>query len=130
MIYGATMTRKRRQAGFELLWPADPSERVNMAVGRAALKSMIATMFINFVVFSGIAFYYGGVPKTPLFDPMPAQGPYFLDEHGHLTEVDSRIYSWLVWQSRSIFLTLPLGGLSLWLLRRRKKCSGSAPPTV
>jgi hypothetical protein len=101
-----------------------------MAIGRAALKAMIAIALVNFVVLLSAGCYYGGAPQSPLFGSAPTQGPYFLDTRGHLTEVDRRVYIWLLWQSRSLVLTHPLGGLSYWLLMRRKKHSDSASPAL
>jgi hypothetical protein len=43
-----------------------------------------------------------GMPKGPLFAPIPIQGPYFLDNHGRLTEVDRGTYAILTWEFRTL----------------------------
>jgi hypothetical protein len=90
---------------------------------RFALTIFIAVAILDFTVFFFMVAYYGGVPSTPAFKPIPATEPYFLDDHGRLTEVSRQIFSILMWQYRSLIFLWPLAGIFLWFLRRQRQRS-------
>jgi hypothetical protein len=90
---------------------------------RIALKTAIVVGVLDFTVSFIMVVYYGGVPSIPVFKPIPATGPYFLDNHGHLTEVSRQIFSILMWQDRSVILLWPLAGICFWLLKRQRQRS-------
>src|SRR5580658_5521002 len=95
---------------------------------RIALVAGVAVAILNFVAFSLAAAHYGGVPSTPLFNATPTEGPYLLGNHGDFSEVRYQVFTTLLWQSRSLVLTCPLGAICGWLLKRRGQIQPESPP--
>lgn len=100
-----------------------PDDIVRARITRIALTTVIAVATLDFTVHWIMAVHYGGVPSIPVFKPIPAIGPYLLDNRGHFTEVSRQIVSILIWQERSLVLLWPLAGVCLWLLRRLRQRS-------
>jgi hypothetical protein len=82
-----------------------------------ALRTGIALALVNFFIFGIAATRYGGVPSAPLLNPVPTEGPYFLDERGRLTEVTKQVFTLLMWQSRSVILLGAVGAICSWKLK-------------
>ena len=81
---------------------------------RRLLQLGVAIGAVNFTVCLFCVLYFGGVA-----DVASANGPYMLDNHGHLTEVTRSVFTWLRWQELSVFVTHPVAGVCLWRLKRR-----------
>jgi hypothetical protein len=64
-----------------------------------------------------------GVPQGPLFSSIPADGPYFLDNHGQFTQVDRETYAFLVWGFRTMPVAGLIGAISHWALTRSSRRS-------
>jgi len=94
---------------------------MRLALPKTVLTVVAVIGFADFVTFGIAVSKYGGVPSTPLFHSIPAHGPYLLDSHGRYTEIDRRTYTYLSWQSRSLFLLWPLAGGSWWLRDPRRR---------
>jgi hypothetical protein len=62
-----------------------------------------------------------GVPQGLLFSPIPAEGPYFLDNHGRLFEVDRKTFRFLQFGLRSTLVTGPFGAICHLALTRRRR---------
>jgi hypothetical protein len=84
---------------------------------RHLLQAGIAIGLINFAVSCFGVLYFGGVANI-----MPNSGPYFLDNHGHLTEVPRSVSTWLRWEELSVLVTHPVAAFCWW---RMKKASAA-----
>jgi hypothetical protein len=92
---------------------------------RTVLAALVWTPFLlSFVAIGIVSAQHGmGVPKGALFSPIPADGPYLLDDHGQFTEVDRETYTFLEWGFRIMMVTGPIGAVSHWALTRRSRRS-------
>ena len=93
---------------------------VGMQMRRVLLWIGIIVALFNVLGAFVETLYYGGVPNMPIFSAPPSEGPYFLNANGHLTEVSPNVFTVLLWQGRSAFLTSLLGALCIWLLGKKK----------
>lgn len=92
-----------------------------MSLKRFLLPGIIVLALLDFGTFAVVTAKYGGaVPSTPMFSAVPAHGPYLLDSHGRYTEVDRQTYTYLEWQSRSLFILWPLAGVYWWSSNRKR----------
>lgn len=86
---------------------------------RTVLQVLAAAVYLLLFASIGVvsARHGMGVPNGSLFAPIPRDGPYFLDNHGQLTEVDRATYTLLEWECRALAL-LTFGGIGFGLLMR------------
>jgi hypothetical protein len=94
--------------------------------GMEKIAYWVTTSFalLDFVVFSVVSAHFGGgVSSIPIFHRIAEEGPYFLDNHGSLTEVSRQVFVTLIWQSRFLILIWPTVGI--WgYFRSRKRSAG------
>lgn len=91
---------------------------ITVIVRNRILQIGIAIAILNFTVAYLSALRFGGVANG-----FPSEGPYFLDDRGHFTEVSHSVYTFVYWQENSVFLTHPLRLICLFLLSRKRKSS-------
>ena len=92
---------------------------------RTVLQVLAAAVYLFLFASIGVvsARHGMGAPNGSLFVPIPPDGPYFLDNHGQLTEVDRATYTVLEWECRAL-AALTFGGICFGILMRwlrRKK---------
>jgi hypothetical protein len=94
----------------------------NQGPGRL-LKGFFFLYAANFVVFVIIAARIGG----DAFNGMVRDGHYFLSNHGQLTEVSPRVFTYSLWHVRFLLATFALTFLTaLWTKWRNKRNSGNS----
>ena len=91
-------------------------------VSKAVVPSwMLGTALIfallNFLTFVVIAAQIGG----DAWNGHSENGRYFLDSHGHLTEVSHFVFSYSYFHVVAVFATWPVGMLSAYMLERRRR---------
>jgi hypothetical protein len=88
-------------------------------MGKIAFRTAAAIALLNFIAFTFASLHFGGVvPNTP-FRTIMDEGPYFLDEHGQLTEVSRQVFVALTWQARFFILSWSL--IVIWGIYLRLK---------
>ncbi len=76
---------------------------------------------LNLIVFTIISLHFGGgIPALPYFMQYTHDGPYFLDNHGNLTEVSRQVLVTLVWHARVISFSWPIALWGYWRRRSRQ----------
>ena len=82
------------------------------------LGAVAAIATVNFAAFVIVAILIGGDAGNGKID----SGHYFVANHGRLTEVSARVFTYSQWHGRSLFLTHPLGMIAIgWISFRRKR---------
>jgi hypothetical protein len=91
-----------------------------MAIASTSKKLLIGLIFLcamNFVVFVTIGAKIGGSAENGKI----LNGHYFVGSHGEFTEVTSKVFSYSRIHGQSVWITHPLGMLSLivyWVLEK------------
>jgi len=86
---------------------------------RTVLQVLAAAVYLLLFASIGVvsARHGMGMPYGSRFFSIPSEGPYYLDNHGQLTEVDRGTYAFLEWGWLAL-MTLSLGGIGFGLLMR------------
>ena len=92
-----------------------------------AFSAVFIATVINFFVFIAVALYLGGDALSGKIE----NGRYYLNSHGHYTEVSARIYQYSNVHARTVAVSMPLAILiGVFLTQGRTRKSRGFQPKL